>query len=57
MLHRMFHSDPAAALAATRQLTGVEVSVILPGHGPALRMPLDKAVAALGPRGSSAPAG
>lgn len=47
MLHRMFHSDPAAALAAARRLQEVDVQVILPGHGPALRMPLPEALAAL----------
>jgi glyoxylase-like metal-dependent hydrolase (beta-lactamase superfamily II) len=47
MLHPMYHSDPAAALEATRRLAGVAASVILPGHGPALFMPLPDAVAAL----------
>jgi glyoxylase-like metal-dependent hydrolase (beta-lactamase superfamily II) len=48
MLHSMYHADPGAALAAVRNLAGVDASVVLPGHGPALRMPLDQAVAALG---------
>jgi glyoxylase-like metal-dependent hydrolase (beta-lactamase superfamily II) len=47
MLHRMYHSDPDAALEATRRLDGVHASVVLPGHGPALRMPLAEALAAL----------
>jgi len=47
MLHRMYHSDPAAALAATRRLAGINASVILPGHGPALHMPLAEALGAL----------
>ncbi|WP_245953695.1 MBL fold metallo-hydrolase [Arthrobacter silvisoli] len=47
MLHRMYHSDAASALEATRRLDGVQASVILPGHGPALRMPLAEALAAL----------
>jgi glyoxylase-like metal-dependent hydrolase (beta-lactamase superfamily II) len=47
MLHPMFHSEPAAVLDATRRLDGVAASVVLPGHGPALRMPLAEALAAL----------
>jgi glyoxylase-like metal-dependent hydrolase (beta-lactamase superfamily II) len=47
MLHPMYHSDPAEALAAVHLLEGVAASVILPGHGPALHMPLADAVAAL----------
>ncbi|MGO4144808.1 MBL fold metallo-hydrolase [Paenarthrobacter sp. YAF11_1] len=47
MLHRMYHSDPVAALASARQLEGVQANVILPGHGPALHLPLAEAVAAL----------
>jgi glyoxylase-like metal-dependent hydrolase (beta-lactamase superfamily II) len=47
MLHPMFHTDPAAALAATRGLNGLDASVVLPGHGPALCMPLADALAAL----------
>ncbi|WP_205571701.1 MBL fold metallo-hydrolase [Arthrobacter celericrescens] len=47
MLHRMYHSDPAAALDATRRLAGMDASVILPGHGPVLRMPLAQALAGL----------
>lgn len=47
MLHRMYHSDTAAALAATTRLDGVRASVILPGHGPALHMPLAEALAKL----------
>lgn len=44
MLHRMYHSDPAGALEATRRLEGVQANVILPGHGPALHMPLSEAL-------------
>jgi glyoxylase-like metal-dependent hydrolase (beta-lactamase superfamily II) len=47
MLHPMYHHKPAAALAATHALDGVQASVILPGHGHALRMPLAEALAAL----------
>jgi glyoxylase-like metal-dependent hydrolase (beta-lactamase superfamily II) len=47
MLHPMFHSDPRQALAATRRLAEIDAAVILPGHGPALRMPPAEAVAAL----------
>lgn len=47
MLHRMYHSDPEAALAATRRLEAVDARVILPGHGPALHMPLSEALATL----------
>lgn len=47
MLHAMYHSDPAAARAAVRNLAHVEASVVLPGHGPALPMPLAEALAAL----------
>ena len=43
------HPDPAAALDATHRLDGVPASVVLPGHGPALRMPLADALAALRP--------
>jgi len=47
MLHPMFHTDPAAALAATHRLDGIRAAVVLPGHGPALRVPLAEALAAL----------
>ena len=47
MLHRMYHTDPAAALEATHRLDGINASVVLPGHGPALHMPLAEALAAL----------
>ena len=55
MLHAMYHSDQAAALAALPKLAGIDASVILPGHGPALRMPLAEALAAVSAR--SGPAG
>jgi glyoxylase-like metal-dependent hydrolase (beta-lactamase superfamily II) len=48
MLHRMYHADPAAALAAIPRLAGINASAILPGHGPALRMPLAEALRELG---------
>ncbi|TVU58185.1 MBL fold metallo-hydrolase [Paenarthrobacter nitroguajacolicus] len=44
MLHRMYHSDPVAALASARLLESVQAKVILPGHGPALHLPLAEAV-------------
>ncbi|XAS73614.1 MBL fold metallo-hydrolase [Micrococcaceae bacterium Sec5.1] len=47
MLHRMYHSDPEGALAAARSLSSVQANVILPGHGPALHMPLAEAIASL----------
>jgi glyoxylase-like metal-dependent hydrolase (beta-lactamase superfamily II) len=47
MLHRMYHWQPAAALDALHRLNGVPASVILPGHGPALHLPLADALAAL----------
>ncbi|KRE85281.1 MBL fold metallo-hydrolase [Arthrobacter sp. Soil764] len=43
MLHPMYHADPGAALAAVRNLAGVDASVVLPGHGPALRIALAEA--------------
>ncbi|MHC6594379.1 MBL fold metallo-hydrolase [Arthrobacter sp. C152] len=47
MLHPMYHSDPAAAVAALDRFAGVDAAVILPGHGPALRTPLATALASL----------
>lgn len=47
MLHPMYHHEPAAALAATHRLDSIDASVILPGHGPALTMPLSDALASL----------
>lgn len=47
MLHPMYHTEPGAALSATHVLDGVEASIILPGHGPALAMPLADALASL----------
>lgn len=47
MLHPMFHTNPAQALAATRRLDEIDASVVLPGHGSALRMSLADALAAL----------
>ncbi|MBT2584690.1 MBL fold metallo-hydrolase [Arthrobacter sp. ISL-95] len=59
MLHKMYHSDPAAALVSAQSLAlanslatvrspgAVLAKVILPGHGPALHMPLADALSAL----------
>jgi glyoxylase-like metal-dependent hydrolase (beta-lactamase superfamily II) len=47
MLNPMFHTDAAQATAAIHRLDGIEAAVVLPGHGPALRMPLADALAAL----------
>jgi glyoxylase-like metal-dependent hydrolase (beta-lactamase superfamily II) len=47
MLHSMYHSDPDAAHAALRNLAGVDASVVLPGHGPALRIPLAQAASSV----------
>ncbi|MFJ6536647.1 MBL fold metallo-hydrolase [Paenarthrobacter sp. NPDC091711] len=47
MLHRMYHSDPAAALASAGSLVTVQANVILPGHGPALHMPLAEALSTM----------
>ncbi|ACL42335.1 beta-lactamase domain protein (plasmid) [Pseudarthrobacter chlorophenolicus A6] len=47
MLDAMYHTDADEALAATHALDNVEASLILPGHGPALKMPLSDALAAL----------
>lgn len=47
MLHPMYHHVPAAALAATSHLESIDATVILPGHGPALVMPLSDALASL----------
>lgn len=47
MLDPIFHSNPGGVLAALDGLGGVDASVILPGHGPAMLMPLAEAVAAV----------
>ncbi|WP_258805805.1 MBL fold metallo-hydrolase [Pseudarthrobacter sp. NS4] len=47
MLHPMYHADPTAALAVLHRLYGVGTTVILPGHGPALHMPLAEALTML----------
>ncbi|MGO4249856.1 MBL fold metallo-hydrolase [Paenarthrobacter sp. RAF54_2] len=47
MLHRMYHSDPETALAAALSLGTIQANVILPGHGPALHLPLAEAIASL----------
>lgn len=57
MLHAMYHSDPAGAFAALRNLAGMEASVILPGHGPALHKPLADALADLDVQEGTAPRG
>ncbi|WP_461165116.1 MBL fold metallo-hydrolase [Arthrobacter sp. R4-81] len=51
MLHPMFHSRPGDVREALRRLSDVDASLILPGHGPALRMrPADAVVELLGRR-------
>jgi glyoxylase-like metal-dependent hydrolase (beta-lactamase superfamily II) len=47
MLHPMFHTDPAQALAATHRLDEIDASVVLPGHGAALRKSLADALETL----------
>ena len=47
MLHPMFHSRPEAVRDALLQLSDVDASLILPGHGPALRKGLAKAIAGI----------
>lgn len=44
-LDRMFHSDPAGVVPALKALNGIDATVLLPGHGPAVSMPLSDAVA------------
>lgn len=46
LLDPMFHSHPGDVPASLEGTAGIEASVILPGHGPALQMPLAQAVAA-----------
>lgn len=55
MLHPMYHADPAAAQAALRNLADVDAAVILPGHGPALGMPLADAMLAARRRATGGP--
>jgi glyoxylase-like metal-dependent hydrolase (beta-lactamase superfamily II) len=45
MLHPMFHSSPDGIRESLQVLTDVDASLILPGHGPALRMRLEDAIA------------
>ena len=45
MLDPMFHSDTETVLSALDALEGIDASVILPGHGPSLEMPLSEAIA------------
>lgn len=47
LLHHIYHSEPASVLGATRALRDINASVILPGHGPALAIPLNDALASL----------
>lgn len=47
MLHPMYHHVPAEALAAPSHLEKIDATVILPGHGPAMTMPLSDALASL----------
>ena len=44
MLHPMFHSRPGDVREALRRLSDVDASLILPGHGPAMRKRLADAV-------------
>ncbi|WP_205707887.1 MBL fold metallo-hydrolase [Kineococcus vitellinus] len=46
LLPAFFHHDPAAATAALQQLSGLAADVVLPGHGPALHLPVRAAVEA-----------
>ncbi|MCA4131481.1 MBL fold metallo-hydrolase [Arthrobacter sp. M4] len=47
MLHSMFHYDRDGAVSSLSMLDGVEADLILPGHGPALALPLRDAVSSL----------
>lgn len=47
MLHRMYHHAPTVVGLSLRALNGVEASIILPGHGPAMDMRLGDALASL----------
>ncbi|MBT2531509.1 MBL fold metallo-hydrolase [Arthrobacter sp. ISL-48] len=47
MLHPMFHSRPDAVGEALKCLADVDASLVLPGHGPALRMGIGDAIATL----------
>lgn len=47
MLHPMFHSRPEVAGEALRCLAGVDASVVLPGHGPALRKQIGDAISSI----------
>lgn len=47
MLDRMYHTDADKALSATHGLDDVDASIILPGHGPVLKMHLRDALASL----------
>jgi glyoxylase-like metal-dependent hydrolase (beta-lactamase superfamily II) len=47
MLHPMFHSRPDAMREALRRLADVDASLLLPGHGPALQMPIGDAITSI----------
>lgn len=47
MLPPMFHSSPDGIREGLQVLSGVDASLILPGHGPALRMRLTDAIAGI----------
>lgn len=49
VLHPIFHMCPGQAVAAMDVLSGIDATLILPGHGPALRSGLAAAVAAATP--------
>lgn len=44
MLHPMFHSSPDGIREALQVLSDIDASLILPGHGPAVRMRLEDAI-------------
>ncbi|WP_432510058.1 MBL fold metallo-hydrolase [Kineococcus sp. SYSU DK001] len=44
LLPRFFHHDPAAAARALAALAGLPEDLLLPGHGPVLRVPAGRAV-------------
>jgi glyoxylase-like metal-dependent hydrolase (beta-lactamase superfamily II) len=49
LLHPIFHMRPGQAVAAMDVLSGIDATLILPGHGPAMRSGLAAAVAAATP--------
>ena len=47
MLHPMFHSHPEAMGETLSRLADVDASLVLPGHGPALRMRIGDAISSI----------